>query len=119
MAAIRNLNNVLAGAEPTDMITATIDSNEEVAYLRQYAFSLPNGDILLAVWKNGVAMEEDYGENISLTIGNFSADGVTGIDIFHGFEQKLVTETVEGDLVIHDLLVKDYPIFIKLNGGAP
>ncbi len=119
LTAIKNINNVMVGAEPTDVIAVSLESSEAVEYLRQYTFTLPNGDILLAVWTNGPAVEEDFGVNFTLTINEFSADGVAGIDIFHGFEQELVYETVDSDLVIRDLLVKDYPIFIKLIGGAP
>ena len=31
-----------------------------------------------------------------------------------GFEQAMVFETENGDLVIRDLLLKDYPIFVRL-----
>ena len=32
----------------------------------------------------------------------------------HGFEQPLATGEEEVDLVIHDLLVKDYPILLRV-----
>ena len=118
MDAIRNLNNVLAGAEPADGIEFTIETSQEVQYLRQYAFTLPNGDILLAVWRNGPAVENDIGTVSTLRIGDVSASNVTGINVFYGFEQELIAENVDNDLVIHDLLVKDYPIFIKIDGDS-
>ncbi len=119
LTAIKNMNNVMVGAEPTETINATLESAEDVEYLRQYAFTLADGGILLAVWTNGPAVEEDDGVNFTLTIIDLSADSVTGIDIFHGFEQELVTEIAGNGLVIRDLQVKDYPIFIKLTGGTP
>jgi hypothetical protein len=119
MDAIRNLNNVLAGAEPTDAVEFTLETSEEVQYLRQYAFTLPKGDILVAVWRNGPAAEEDIGILSTLTLADVSASSVTGINVFDGFEQELVAETIDNNLVIHDLLVKDYPIFIKIVGDSP
>ncbi len=100
------------GQNLPNAIEFTLETSEEVQFLRQYAFTLPNGDILLAVWRNGPAVEEDIGILSTLTIADVSASSVTGINVFYGFEQELIAETVDNDLVIHDLLVKDYPIFI-------
>lgn len=119
MDAIRNLNNVLAGAEPADGIEFTLEPGETVQYQRQYAFTMPNGDILLAIWRNGPALEEDVGILSTLTLADVSANSVTGINVFYGFEQELISETINNDLVIHNLLVKDYPIFIKIAGDSP
>lgn len=119
MDAIRNLNNILAGAEPADGVEFSLETSEEVQYLRQYAFTMPNGDILLAVWRNGPVVEEDIGTVSTLTIADVSTSTVTGINVFYGFEQGLVAETADNNLVIHNLLVKDYPIFIKIVGGSP
>lgn len=119
MDAIRNLNNVLAGAEPADGVEFTVETSEDVQYLRQYAFTLPNGDILLAVWRNGPAVENDIGTVSTLTIADVSASNVTGINVFNGFEQELIAETVDNNLVIHNLLVKDYPIYYKVVGDSP
>jgi hypothetical protein len=40
---------------------------------------------------------------------------VVGIDVLNGFEQELVTETENGNLVIRNLLIKDYPIIIRIS----
>jgi len=40
---------------------------------------------------------------------------VTGIDVLHGFEQDLVLEADDDDTIVRDLLVKDYPILIRLS----
>jgi hypothetical protein len=118
LAAIRNLNNMMAGAEPTE-IDLSLETSEDVEYLRSYTFTLPDGSMLVTIWTNGAAVEEDHGVGSTLTINNFSADNAIGIDVVHGFEQELTTETIDSDLIIRDLLIKDYPILIKLIGGAP
>ena len=40
---------------------------------------------------------------------------VTGIDVLQGYEQELVASEEGGNLVIRDLLVKDYPIILRLS----
>lgn len=119
MDAIRNLNNILAGAEPYNGIYSSLDNSAEIQYLRQYAFILPNGDILLAIWRNGTASEDDIGIPSTLTIADISASSVTGINVLNGFEQELIAETADNDIVIHNLMLKDYPLFIKIVGSSP
>jgi hypothetical protein len=36
------------------------------------------------------------------------------MDVLIGFQQDLITEQAGGSLVVRDLLVKDYPIFLRL-----
>jgi len=109
---IHNLCDTLAGAEPTDI---PLSFASEIANIRHYAFVLPDGDKLLALWTNGIAVENDPGIETTLTIPGFSASKVIGIDILNSFEQELITETENGDLIIPNLLVKDSPIIIKFN----
>jgi hypothetical protein len=39
---------------------------------------------------------------------------VVGIDVLNGPEQEMIFETENGNLVIRDLLVRDYPIILRL-----
>jgi hypothetical protein len=111
LAPIRNVCNTLAGAEPTD---TALSIASEITNTRHYAFSLPNGDRLVALWTNGIAAEYDPGITTTVTIPGFVDHAVTGIDVLHGFEQQLITSEEDGNLVIRDLLVKDYPIILRL-----
>jgi hypothetical protein len=117
LAPIHNLADRLAGAEPTGILLSLVTSED--ANVRYYSFILPDGDKLVALWTNDEAVENDPGISATLTIESISAQNVIGIDVFHGFEQELDTETENGNLVIRNLLVKDYPIIIKLSGTAP
>jgi len=116
LAPIHNLNDTLAGAEPVEI---PISVDLEDSNLSQYAFVLPNGDKLIALWINDEAVEEDPGVSTTLTVQDFSANQVIGIDVFQGLEQELDFEMDDSDLLINYLLVRDYPIFIKLIGTAP
>ncbi|GAG45637.1 unnamed protein product, partial [marine sediment metagenome] len=79
------------------------------------AFRYPNGDRMLAAWTDGIAQDEDPGVPATITFPGLTAGSVTGIDVLHGFEQELVFEIDGDDTLVRDLLVKDYPIFIRLS----
>lgn len=110
---IQNLCTLMAAHEAIGMPVEIDVDYEPVAYC---AFRYPNGDRILAVWTDGVAQDEDSGVPATITFPGLTTETVTGIDVLHGFEQELVFETAGGKTVIRDLLVKDYPILIKLSG---
>jgi hypothetical protein len=109
-SVIRALATVMAGEQPAELPVRIESSSSNIKY---YGFTLSNGDKLLAVWTDGAAVEYDPGVSAALTFPGFSAQSVTGIDVLNGFEQELIAETENGDLVIRNLLVKDYPIILR------
>jgi hypothetical protein len=112
---VRNLNSVLAGAEPADL-AVEVETTSDLA--RSYTFSLSNGDRLIAVWIDGVGADFDPGVPATLTIPGYSGHAATGIDVLVGFEQRLNTTNSDGNLVIPDLVVRDYPLLISLTRFA-
>jgi hypothetical protein len=112
-SVIRALATVMAGAQPVDL-PVVIES--EASNIKYYGFTLSNGDRLFAVWTDGAAVDYDPGVSATLTFPGSSAQSVTGIDVLEGFEQELIAETENGDLVIRNLVVKDYPIIVRLAG---
>ena len=107
--AISNLCTIMAGAKVTGLpvnIESTADN------IKSYSFSTSNGDYLLALWTDGVAVENDPGVNATLTLPNFSSDEVVGIDVLFSFEQQINAENEDGNLVLRNLLIKDYPIIL-------
>ncbi len=109
---IGNLSTAMAGAEPADL---TIEIQTTAEKLVSYTFSLPEDGHLVALWTDGIAVDDDPGVDTTLTIPGFSASEVIGLDIMNSLEQELITETENGNLVIPNLLVKDYPILIRLS----
>ena len=108
---MRNLNTVMAGTRP-DSLAVEIES--AATNIVSYGFTLPNGDTLFALWTDGAAVDDDPGVRTTVTFPGLSASKVIGIDVLNGFEQELITETGNGNLVIRDLIVKDYPIILRL-----
>jgi hypothetical protein len=60
------------------------------------------------------AVDDDPGVEVTLTLPGFSAQKVLVIDVLNGFERELVSSTEGGNLIISNLLVKDYPIILCL-----
>ena len=110
-STVRNLCTIMAGAKP---ISLPLEIRSEATNIRSYTFSLPNGDKLLALWTDGVAVDYDPGIEATVTLPGISAQKVTGIDVLNGFEQELITSTEGENLVIRNLLVTDYPIILRL-----
>jgi hypothetical protein len=112
--AAPRLSIVMDGARPASLSVRIETGAERVA---SYTFSLPNGDRMLALWTNGVAVEEDPGVPATITLPGDPATSALGLDVLAGIQQSLITERSGSDLVIRDLLVKDHPVFVRLSSG--
>ncbi|MFQ5799779.1 MAG: family 1 glycosylhydrolase, partial [Bacteroidota bacterium] len=115
MKAIRNLSTIMAGAEP---VSLPVEIQSEATKMRSYSFSLSNGDNLIALWTDGVAVDEDPGVKANLTFQGFTAQDVTGFDVLVGFQQPIIASNENGNLVISNLLVRDYPLILRLSPVA-
>jgi hypothetical protein len=110
-STVRNLSTAMAGVRSMEL-PVVIESG--ATNIVSYTFTLPNGDQLIALWTDGIAVDDDPGVNATLTFPGSSAQKVIGVDVLHAFEQELIIEMENGNLVIRDLLVKDYPIILRL-----
>jgi parallel beta-helix repeat protein len=108
---VHNLSTIMAGASSTNL---PVEIRGEAENIVSYAFSLPNGDYLITLWTDGVAVDYDAGIPSDLVILDFASWNATGIDVLNGFEQELITEIENGELVIRDLLIRDYPLILRL-----
>jgi hypothetical protein len=79
-----------------------------------YTFSNLDGSRMVGVWRHTKVSEYDPGIEATLTLPNTTASKVVAIDLLYNMEQELNFEIVEGDLVVENLLIKDYPILIVL-----
>jgi hypothetical protein len=102
---------VMEAASPVGL---PMDVQSEASNIETYSFSSSEGDRLVALWTNGVAVDDDAGVSATLTFPGSSAQKVIGIDVLHGFEQQLITETENGNLIVRNFLIKDYPIILRL-----
>lgn len=112
---VQNLSTIMAGAKP---LSLAVEVQSEATNIVSYTFSLPDGDRLMALWTDGPAVDDDPGASTTLTFPGLSAQKVIGIDPLNGFEQELISETENDNLVIRNLLVRDYPIILRFVAAA-
>jgi len=113
-SVFRHLCTVMADHEAIDM-PVEVAPGKVSGPIEYAAFRYPNRDRILAVWRNVVAQDADVSVPATITFPGLIAETVTGIDVLHGFEQELVFEIDADSTIIRDLLVKDYPILIRLS----
>ncbi len=110
---IRTLCTVMAGADPIPWKIGIDNPPEE---LESCSFVLPDGSRLVALWLDTVASDYHPGVNITLNLGEISPDIVAGIDSLNGFQQPLQIHREHGELIIPNLLIRDYPLILRIDG---
>jgi hypothetical protein len=110
--ALRVLCTAMAGAQPVDL---PVQIQTTATNTMSYTFALPNDDYLVAHWNDSTAVEHDEGIRSMIAIPGFAGWNATAIDVLYGFEQELVSSNDDGDLMIRDILIKDYPVIIRLS----
>ena len=106
----RHLCTILAGAQAAELPVVLHTESSNVVH---YGFQMPNGDRLIALWSNGVAVDDDTGVATDVMC-QMDASGAIGMDVLHGYQQDLDFEGGVEYTKIHGLYVPDYPIFIRL-----
>ena len=107
----QNLCTIMAGAEP---VSLPVEIESAAENIKSFNFSLPNGDKLVALWIDSVAVDDDPGINSTITFPRNACQRVVAIDILNSFQQELITSVEADHFVIEDVLVKDYPIILRL-----
>jgi hypothetical protein len=110
VGAIKNLATVMAGTKPTKM---PIKIQSEATNIRNYTFSLSNGDNLIALWTDGVAVDGDPAVNADLIFDGFTGKDIVAIDVLNGYQQTLVTD----GSIIKNLIVRDYPLILRISSA--
>ncbi len=108
---IRNIASVFAGTRPEEF---AVEVQTESKNFKVFTFARTDGSNLVTLWTDGMAVDDDPGFPSTLTIPGFAGWNAAGVDILNGFEQELITSSENGDLIVCDFLIKDYPIIIRL-----
>ena len=107
-----NLCTLMVGATAKSL---SVEIQSQATDIKNYGFSLPDGDQLIALWSDGVAVDEYPGIVSTITIPGFSNWNAIAMDVLNGYEQELITSNENDNLIIRDLLIKDYPLIIRLS----
>lgn len=108
---VTNLATILAEVEPINL-SATIESSAENIY--QFSFQYSNGDYLLALWNDQPAIDGDPAIPTDIYFALENLQTITAIDPLYSYQKELDFKEENGQIVIRDFLLKDYPIFLKL-----
>jgi hypothetical protein len=110
-----NLYKILAGSKS---ISLAVEFENEPTKAVATPFELPNGDAVLALWTDGETVEDDPGVRTTLSIPSLSAQKVVAIDPLNGFEQELFKRMENGNLIIPNIYLMDYPIILLINNAT-
>jgi hypothetical protein len=111
MRVARNLATIMAGVRAASL---PVQIQSTLTNTVSYTFALGD-DKLVGLWSDGIAAEYDPGIPSTLTIPGLGDYDATGLDVLYGYQQPIISENVDGNLVIRDLLVMDYPIILRLS----
>jgi len=109
---MRTLSTILDSVTP-----AQIDaefSNREKSF-ETVGLKSKNGDFLLAVWIPGRASDDSSDIATDIIFPHTQFQQATGIDVLNGNEQVLQSSKSKGLSILKGMLIKDYPIVIKLH----
>jgi hypothetical protein len=116
---LRTLCTLLDGAKPEAI---TVQTEAAIDKLEAYGFALPGNAKLVAVWireKSRKNRFDDYaGVTTSVLITAGSPSAVVGVDLLNGREQDLSFSAAGGRVIVSDLVIKDYPLFVRLEYTA-
>ncbi len=110
---MRNLATALAELQPA-AFQCGVEGGPEG--LELFTLSRP-GERVVALWQGGPA-----GDACGGTPGTVVVEGayarVVGYDPLNGTEQELRSDTANGHTAIAGVLIKDYPVLLRLQGTA-
>jgi parallel beta-helix repeat protein len=116
MRVVHSLTTLMAGAAPAQ-VPVTLET--AATDVQTYSFTLPDGTVLIALWRDGLAVDDDPGIPATLTVPAGPTAQVSAIDVLYGVEQPMLTRYEDGGLAVPGLLLRDYPVFLRLEERAP
>lgn len=109
---MRTLSTVLDGVEPMDL-EVEFSAKERID---SYGFSHVDGALMLGVWLPGESVDKHPGVMTDVII-RAACDRVVGVDTLNGVEQDLQFRQDGDRVVIPGVVVRDYPLILRLEVG--
>ena len=108
---IRNLAYLMDGwvAKP---LTVTVEAQSDL--IRQYTFIGEKGNRYIAIWNDGEAEIMSADTFCRITVNGMQATTAEAWDPFTSFRQPLTINASSGGTILDGILLKDYPIIIKI-----
>jgi hypothetical protein len=108
---LERLGTLLAGGLVQD---PPIEVRATVTGAISYTFALPNGEHLVAIWRNTDTADQDIGVGATIELSGFAGHAAYGIDVLNGYQQLLNTHVEDDRLAVPDLQLRDYPLLVRL-----
>lgn len=108
---LRSISTVLDGTRPADLNLEFSNKDQKVEY---YGFKLANGGLMLGAWLPGKSEDRCPGINSDVIVHAAKCRKVVGIDTLNGVEQELKFKQDGERLVIPGLVIRDYPLMLRL-----
>ncbi len=109
---LRTLSTILDSVTPAQIDVEL--SNREKSF-ETVGLKTENGDFLLAIWIPGRASDDSLDITTDIILPHTQFQQATGIDVLNGSEQVLRSSKSKGKPILKGMLIKDYPIVIKLH----
>lgn len=108
---LRTLCTVFDGARTEKM---KVEFSNHKKQLESWTFSRANGDRLVSVSLAGNSVDKSPDYTTDILFPGTSFRKATAIDTLNGTEQNLVVSTKDGSTTLQGMLIKDYPLVIRL-----
>ncbi len=108
---LRTCATVLDGVKPANM---EVEISPTLPEIQTYVFKNADQQDLIAMWLARRAPDDFSGQEINLTLPIMDGRRVIAIDTLNGRQQELKTNTDGTKTRIPKLIVKDYPLVLRL-----
>jgi hypothetical protein len=108
---LRTLSTALEGATPAEL---PVEFGNTEKKFDSYAFHLPDKRWLAAFWLPGEGVDDFPDIKSDVIIPQLKCQEAVGIDVLNGTEQELRISSEGGKTIISGVLIKDYPIIVRL-----
>lgn len=61
-----------------------------------------------------MAVDNDPGVRANLTVQDTTSEDVTATDVLNGYQQSITTTNENGNLTIQNLIIRDYPLILRV-----
>ena len=107
----RTLCTVMDGAKPAEVKVVLGNQTR----FDHYGFMLPDGDLMVALWLPGDAVDDHPGETTDVSLPGVRAKRVVGIDTLNGYRQDLEFDREDDTTVVTGLVIRDYPLLLRVS----
>ena len=112
---LRNISTAVDGFRAAD-VAVEVRCDEEVI---SFAFRRGEDELMVAMWLAGAAEDGIRETAGDVRLPNVEAQGAWVVDVMNGTEQELTVTHIDGSAVLPGMLIRDYPVFIRMRVRHP